>query len=239
MQQIIIPRRVPKEPAWQAVEKLAATKYEKVDLKMFDFRRLLIAYFASPKHARPEVERFCRLTDEDFMGVWTEVNAGWETAQFPIDGNDGFEWAVARVDNVDIDFPPHLVPQEPQHIYRRVLRLCWLLHAFNGNGQRPFILPQKKIAEWLGFGGLNKPVSLVIKWLKENEILVCVDETYRFGAGKGNKGKKYRLSETFISFIENTKTAKPAKSTKCTVSVSEQERQGVCEPEPPTTAVAV
>lgn len=120
-----------------------------------------------------------------FLDVWSEVERFWSMIRFPDSGRDGFEWAAEEAEANPIPMPS----KPPASEYAIIGSIAW--HLACGNPDEPFLLPVKRIAQLCDCN--RKTASNIIKWLKRVKVIVCVDESYHYGNGKG-RGKKYRLA---------------------------------------------
>lgn len=141
---------------------------------------------AEPEDYREAIRLYCDLTRENFLDFWSDFLDDWPKVKFPETGEDAFAWAAEKAEQEPIPMPKE--PPAPE--YGFVGSMAW--HLACRNAPEPFFLPTKRLAELLKC----KPttISNILKWLKANRVIECVDEDYVWGKGKGNKCKLYSLS---------------------------------------------
>lgn len=225
------PARKAKRTVRDAVAELALAPHPD-ETPVVALTRILKAHYDSPEAARSSIDDFAHLTLNNPGAVWIQVKDLWGKLQFVDDGNNGWEWAVRRIGQAShISLSPDFLTgdDETDHVLTQLVRLAWLMHIYNG-GDKPFLLLQRRIADWLfdvpagGKPASNKPVSLGIHHLRKAGVLECANESFSFGHGAKNKGKLYTLGDNFLSGTGwNIKTLESDKPTEYQMTADKQE----------------
>lgn len=143
-----------------------------------------------PEDCETEVSEFCRENCLPFDDSWLEFNSAWPLVKFPNRQCDGLAVAFEHAISSPISLP--VTPPAPRHLYILVASIAFHLSEYNAGNE--FLLPVKRLCTLLN---LRDPanVSRILKWLKQNRILTCVDDSYSFGRPGGGRCKKYILGE--------------------------------------------
>jgi hypothetical protein len=135
------------------------------------------------------VRHYCVRAETDFEDFYTAFLTAFDNAKFGKSDIDTFTEAARLADESPVEFPEGFKP--PTENYRRIYSLC--VHLDRHNHGEPFILPQTRIATWLG---IPQPrVSNILAWLghDKRQIIRCVDRTCRWGPGVESKAMRYEL----------------------------------------------
>ena len=141
---------------------------------------------ATPEQHREAVRLYCDLTGTPFLDFWSDFIDDWPKVRFPATGEDAFAWAAQRAEREPVSMPREPPAQE----YGFVGSMAW--HLACRNPTESFFLPTPRLAKLLGCRGTT--ISNILKWLKANGVIECVDENYSWGRGKG-KCKLYCIAQ--------------------------------------------
>jgi hypothetical protein len=147
-------------------------------------RRLRNLSDERPEQFEYAVRAFCEHTGHDFEEFWYAFLASWSKVKVK-EGDDVLTWAfeMAKVHPQ----PPSHCPAGNKGKYALVASIAF--HLAQRTDPNPFLLPCKRLAFLLGTSAMT--VSNIISLLKQNKVVVCVDENYEFTK---KKAKEYRLA---------------------------------------------
>ena len=144
----------------------------------FDFvRRLKGMGHKRPEDCEEQVKTLCQVSNLPFDDFWILFNLAWPQVKYPNYGRDGFAWAVEKAVRQPVLLG--ITPPTPAKHYVLVVSIAfYLLELTEGN---PFLLPGKKLSTVVGVH--VSTISAILKWLKANGVIRCVNESYWFGPG--------------------------------------------------------
>lgn len=129
------------------------------------------------RQACEEVEAY----DEDVDKIIGTYLGAYPMTTTP-EGYDQLTEAMRRADKISV------VAMEQLRLGRNAYRLAKLAYCLSKEAAESFVLPQHRIAVWLGIQ--QQTVSAILVTLQAEEVLICTDATFSL---KGHKAKEYRF----------------------------------------------